>query len=193
MKKIILPVSAALLVLCSFTYSVMQSWSIDSAHSRLGFKVKHMGISDANGAFDKVTCSVNTANDVDFNGATFEMTIDANSINTGLDARDNHLMSDDFFAVSKFPTLQFKSTSCKKMKDNKYQITGALTMHGITKEVTLDATHNGNAKNRAGSDIAGFYISGKINRLDFEVGKDMPLAVVENSVLLQADLEFVKN
>mgnify|MGYP001256617888 FL=1 len=90
MKKIILPVSAALLVLCSFTYSVMQSWSIDSAHSRLGFKVKHMGISDANGAFDKVTCSVNTVNDVDFNGATFEMSIDANSINTGLDARDNH-------------------------------------------------------------------------------------------------------
>lgn len=193
MKKTILPLSMLVILLSSFTYVLVQSWTIDAAHSRLGFKVKHMGISDANGSFDKVSSTVTTVNDADFNGATFELTAEANSINTGLEARDNHLKSDDFFAAAKFPTLQFKSTSCKKLKGNTYQIIGNLTMHGISKEVTLEATHNGNAKNRAGADVAGFYIFGKINRLDFGVGKDTPLAVVENTVTLQADLEFVKN
>lgn len=193
MKRFILPITVFTVLLSSFIYSVVHNWSIDSAHSRLGFKVKHMGISDANGSFEKVSCSVNTMNDNDFNGAIFEMTIDANSINTGLEARDNHLKSDDFFSVSKFPNIHFKSISCKMGKNNNYELKGILTMHGISKEVSLMATHNGNAKNRSGADIAGFYITGKINRMDFEVGKDMPYAVVENAVILHADLEFVKN
>jgi polyisoprenoid-binding protein YceI len=152
-----------------------------------------MGISDANGAFDKVTCTVTTANDKDFNNATFDLVADASSINTGLEARDNHLKSEDFFAVSQFPNLQFKSTSCTKVKGKKYLIKGNLSMHGVTKEVSLTATHNGNAKNRAGLDVAGFKITGKFNRLDFGVGKDMPVAVVSDEINLTADLEVIKN
>jgi len=177
----------------SFTMITNANWGLDAAHSRLGFKVLHMGISDANGAFDKVTCNVTTANESDFIDATFDLVADANSINTGLEARDNHLRSEDFFAVSQYPTIAFKSTSCKKVKGKKYLVKGNLSMHGITKEVSLTATHNGNAKNRAGIDVAGFKITGKFNRSDFGVGKDMPTTVVADEIQLEADLEVVKN
>lgn len=191
MKKLILIVTAFI----TFSFAVINqgTWNLDTAHSRLGFTAVHMGISDANGAFDKVTCTVTTANDKDFNNATFDLVADASSINTGLEARDNHLKSEDFFAVSQFPNLQFKSTACTKVKGKKYLIKGNLSMHGVTKEVSLTATHNGNAKNRAGLDVAGFKISGKFNRLDFGVGKDMPVAVVSDEINLTADLEVIKN
>jgi polyisoprenoid-binding protein YceI len=191
MKKIIL-ISTAFI---AFSFALINEgiWNLDTAHSRLAFTAVHMGISDANGAFDKVTCTVTTANDKDFNNATFDLVADASSINTGLEARDNHLKSEDFFAVSQFPNLQFKSTSCTKVKGKKYLIKGNLSMHGVTKEVTLTATHNGNAKNRAGLDVAGFKISGKFKRLDFGVGKDMPVAVVSDEINLVADLEVIKN
>jgi polyisoprenoid-binding protein YceI len=191
MKKLILIVTA--FITFSFALINQGTWNLDTAHSRLGFTAVHMGISDANGAFDKVTCTVTTANDKDFNNATFDLVADASSINTGLEARDNHLKSEDFFAVSQFPNLQFKSTSCTKVKGKKYLIKGNLSMHGVTKEVSLTATHNGNAKNRAGLDVAGFKITGKFNRLDFGVGKDMPVAVVSDEINLTADLEVIKN
>lgn len=191
MKKLILIVTA--FITFSFALINQGTWNLDTAHSRLGFTAVHMGISDANGAFDKVTCTVTTANDQDFSNATFDLVADASSINTGLEARDNHLKSEDFFAVSQFPNIQFKSTSCTKLKGKKYLIKGNLSMHGVTKEVSLTATHNGNAKNRAGLDVAGFKITGKFNRLDFGIGKDMPVAVVFDQINLAADLEVIKN
>ncbi|NBU92191.1 MAG: polyisoprenoid-binding protein [Flavobacteriia bacterium] len=191
MKKI----AIVLLAFAAFSFMLLTqgSWTLDAAHSRLGFTAVHMGISDANGAFDKVTCTVTTANDKDFSEASFDLVAEASSLNTGLDARDNHLKSEDFFAVSQYPTIQFKSTSCTKLKGKKYLIKGNLSMHGITKEVSLTATHNGNAKNRAGLDVAGFKITGKFNRLDFGIGKDMPVAVVSDEITLSADLEVIKN
>jgi len=191
MKKIVI----VLLAFDAFSFMLLTqgSWTLDAAHSRLGFTAVHMGISDANGAFDKVTCTVTTANDKDFADASFDLVAEASSLNTGLDARDNHLKSEDFFAVSQYPTIQFKSTSCTKLKGKKYLIKGNLSMHGITKEVSLTATHNGNAKNRAGLDVAGFKITGKFNRLDFGIGKDMPVAVVSDEITLSADLEVIKN
>ena len=105
MKKSIFAILFVSLLSFSFGIVLSTSWVLDSAHSRLGFKVLHMGISDANGAFDKVTCSVTTANDQDFVDATFDLTADASSINTGLSARDNHLKSEDFFAVSQYLSL----------------------------------------------------------------------------------------
>ena len=184
-----------LIALVAFSFKMISSssWGIDSAHSRLGFKVVHMGISNANGSFDKVSCNVTTTNDKDFTDATFDLVADANTVNTGLEARDNHLRSEDFFAVSQHPIIAFKSTSCKKVKGKKYLLTGNLSMHGVTKEVMLTATHNGYAKNRAGLDVAGFKITGKINRSDFSIGKDMPVAVVADEIQLEADLEVVKN
>lgn len=176
----------------SFVLTNVGQWSIDPVHSRLGFSVNHMGISNANGAFDKVECTVNTVNETDFVGASFDLMADANSINTGVEARDNHLRSADFFEVSKYPSISFKSTSCKKLKGKKYLLVGNLSMHGVTKEITLNATHNGNAKNRAGIDMAGFNITGTFKRSDFGIGKDMPVAVLADEINLNADLEVVK-
>jgi len=177
----------------SFLWVHQGTWKMDSAHSRLGFKATHLGISDANGAFEKVTCTVTTTNDKDFSGAMFDLTAETNSINTGLEARDNHLRSEEFFAVSQYPNIQFKSSSCTKLKGKKYLLKGNLSMHGVTKEVSLLATHNGNAKNRAGLDVAGFKITGKFKRSDFGIGKALPFSIVSDEVLLEADLEVIKN
>lgn len=183
------------LVFSTFSFVIINQglWTLDTAHSRLGFTAVHMGISDAHGFFDKVTCTVTSANDKDFSDATFDLVADAATINTGHEARDNHLKSEDFFAVSQYPNIQFKSTSCIKLKGKKYLLKGNLSMHGVTKEVTLVATHNGNTKNRAGLDVAGFKITGKFNRLDFSIGNDTPAAVVSNEITLVADLEVIKN
>lgn len=192
MKNSIYLVLFTAIIAYSFNAISTASWGIDAAHSRLGFKVTHMGISDANGAFDKVTCNVTTANDKDFADATFDLVAEANSINTGLEARDNHLRSDDFLELVSIQRLLLNLLHAK-IERKKYILTGNLSMHGVTKEVTLTATHNGNAKNRAGADVAGFKITGKFNRSDFSIGKDMPVAVVADEIQMEADLEVVKN
>lgn len=192
MKNSIYALLFVVFIASSFTLLEKLTWGLDAAHSRLGFKVVHMGISDANGAFDKVICKVSSASINDFTDATFELTAEANSINTGLEARDNHLKSNDFFGAETYPSIVFTSTSCKMVKGKKYLLKGNLSMHGVTQEVSLTATHNGNAKNRAGIDVAGFKIKGKFNRLDFGVGKDMPTSIVADEIQVEADLEFVK-
>lgn len=176
----------------SFLFLSLSEWTIDSAHSRMGFTVRHMGISDANGSFDKVDFKISAPND-DFTDATLDLNVETASINTGLEARDNHLRSADFFEVDKYPTLTFKSSSCKKVKGNRYLIKGNLSMHGITKEIMINAIHNGNSKNRSGNDIAGFKITGKINKSDFGIGKDIPTTILADEIYLNADFEVVKN
>jgi polyisoprenoid-binding protein YceI len=95
--------------------------------------------------------------------------------------------------VSKFPTLTFKSTSCKKVKGKKYLIKGNLSMHGITKEVLIIATHNGNTKNRGGMDVAGFKFTSSFKRSDFGIGTELPFSIVADQVELSSDMELVKN
>jgi polyisoprenoid-binding protein YceI len=119
------------------------------------------------------------------------MTAQANSINTGIEMRDNHLKTADFFDAEKFPTLTFKSTSVKKAKGNKYEIVGDFTMHGITKSVVLTAVNTGVVKNQAGNDVAGLSISGVVKRSDFGVGQAGP--GLSDEVKLVADLEVSKN
>jgi polyisoprenoid-binding protein YceI len=148
MKKVVLSLFAAF-ALFSFTALEVANWSIDNAHSRLGFAINHMGITDIHGQFGNFDVKISTPNE-DFTGASIEMTAQANSVNTGLEMRDNHLKTADFFDVEKFPTLSFKSTSVKKAKGNKFTITGDFTMHGVTKPVTLTGIQLGISKNYAG-------------------------------------------
>src|ERR1700693_3810324 len=110
-------------------------WDLDTAHSTAGFTVKHMMVTNVHGAFGKVTGKV-TTDDKDITKSVVEATIDAKSIDTRDEKRDGHLKSPDFFDVEKFPTLTFKST--KSVKAGKgLKITGDLTLHGVTKPVTL--------------------------------------------------------
>jgi polyisoprenoid-binding protein YceI len=148
MKKVVLSLFAAF-ALFSFTALEVANWSIDGAHSRLGFAITHMGITDIHGQFSNFDVKISTPNE-DFTGASIEMTAQSNSVNTGLEMRDNHLKTADFFDTEKFPTLSFKSTSVKKAKGTNYTIVGDFTMHGVTKAVSLVGTHTGTAKNRAG-------------------------------------------
>jgi len=191
MKKILITLSAAL-ALVSFVVLDAGSWSLDAGHSRLGFTVKHMEISETVGQFDKFDVKITTPN-ADFSDATIELTAEAKTVNTYLSMRDDHLRSADFFDVEKHPTITFKSTSVKKAKGNNYVIKGNFTMHGVTKTVVLAGVHNGTTKNRAGADLAGLKISGLIKRSEYGVGVSMPSSVVADEIYLNADLEVSKN
>ena len=191
MKKILITLSAAL-ALVSFVVLDSGSWSLDAGHSRLGFTVKHMEISETVGQFDKFDVKITTPN-ADFSDATIELTAEAKTVNTYLSMRDDHLRSADFFDVEKHPTITFKSTSVKKAKGNNYVIKGDFTMHGVTKTVVLAGVHNGTTKNRAGADLAGLKISGLIKRSEYGVGVTMPNSVVADEIYLNADLEVSKN
>jgi len=189
MKKVIFTVSAAFMLL-SFAMLEVSSWTSDAAHSRFGFTINHMGISDINGEFKKFDLKVTTPN-ADFTDATIEMNAEVNSINTGIEMRDNHLKTPDFFDAEKYPEISFKSTSVKKGKNNSYTVTGNLTMHGVTKTVSFVAVHTGTAKNRAGNDVAGMKMTGSIKRSDFKVGDTSP--GLSDEVKLIADIEVAKN
>jgi len=185
MKKITFLTIALLISLTTFA----QTWTVDKAHAKVGFTVTHMMVSDVEGWFKSFDAKV-TASKGDFSDAIIEFTADANSINTDNEKRDNHLRGADFFDVAKYPALSFKSKSFVKISEKKYKLTGDLTMHGITKLVTLDVTLNGTNAGQNGSKIAGFKVSGTLKRTDFEIGSSMPAAVVGDEVALIANLEF---
>jgi polyisoprenoid-binding protein YceI len=115
-----------------------------------------------------------------------------NTVFTDNDRRDTHLKSPDFFDAAKFPTISFVSKSFKKVADRKYKLVGDLTMHGVTKSVTLDGTLNGTTMNKAGKKVAGFKFTGTLNRSAFGVGS-MPVAVVGEEIELKANGEFIQN
>jgi len=194
MKKITLFSTLSLAtILLSFTVITSDTWTYDNAHAKLGFSVTHLMVSDVEGSFKKVNVTLTTTK-ADFTDAQVEMTAEASSINTDNEKRDAHLQSPDFFDVAQFPTVTFKSISFKKAKAaNTYIVKGNLTMHGVTRFITLTAlaktgTHPMNKKS-----IVGFKISGKLNRSDFGIGPKTPEAVVSNEVVINANAEFSKN
>jgi polyisoprenoid-binding protein YceI len=193
MKTIKITLMLAVVALFSFTVVEQFSYTVDNAHSRLGFTIKHMGISDFNGNFGKFETKITTSKE-DFSDAVVELTADVNTINTGNEMRDGHLKSADFFETEKFPTLTFKSTSFKLVKGKNYKIEGDLTMHGVTKKVTLDALHYGNAENPQNKKVvAGFKVSGVVKRSEFGIGAGFPAPGLSDEVNLLADLELGRN
>jgi len=165
-------------------------WNIDSSHSEITFKVKHMMISTVTGYFEKFDANVEAADDT-FKNATFKFSADIDSISTKNADRDAHLKSDDFFNAEKFPQLTFESTSFDGNK-----MTGNLTIRDITKEVTLDVDFNGVAVDGYGQTKAGFEIEGAINRKDFNLSwnavTEAGSIVVSDKVKLIANIQFVK-
>ncbi len=186
MKKITLA-AAALLV--SFASFAQQKWNVDKAHSKLGFTVTHLLMSEVDGNFKTFDASI-TSSKEDFSDAVFEVTADVNSLNTDNTNRDGDLKGASGFDVAKFPTFTFKSTSISKVADKKYKLAGDLTMKGVTKPVTLDMALTGTGMNgRTKKPKVGFKMTGTIKRTDFGVG-GMPAAVVGEDVELRAVGEF---
>src|SRR6202012_455610 len=134
-----------------------------------------------------------TSSKDDFSDAQIEFTADVNTINTGNEQRNTHLKSADFFDAAQYGTLTFKSPAFKKVDDKNYQVTGDLTLHGVTKTVTLNATFNGTTVNpMSKKTVAGFHVSGTIKRNDFGIGTQFPSTMVSDEVALDANPEFVK-
>jgi len=189
MKRLFLTPAIALF---AFTAQA-QTWAVDKSHSKVGFTVTHLMLSEVDGNFKTFDAKV-TAAKPDLSDAVFDLTADVNSINTDNDRRDGHLKSPDFFDAAKYPTLTFKSKSFTRVEGKKYKATGDLTMHGITKPVTLDVVMTGPVTNespRGKQEKVGFKVTGLIKRSDFSLGT-IPVTVVSDEVELKAAGEFTK-
>ena len=136
MTRLLLVITAAL-ALSASAFAQVKTWSIDPNHSAAQFSVRHMGISTVRGAFTKVSGTV-SYDPADLSKTAIDVSIDANSVDTRVERRDNDLRSPNFFDVAKYPTLTFKSKHVEAAGPGKLKITGDLTIHGVTKEVVLD-------------------------------------------------------
>lgn len=142
------------------------SWGIDTTHSEVHFKVKHLVIATVTGAFKSFSGKVESEGE-DFNGAKASFEIDVNSIDTNQADRDAHLKSEDFFAAASYPKLTFTNGVLKKVSGDNYKLVGDLTIRDVKKTVELDVEFGGFMKDPWGNIKAGFEITGKINRKDF--------------------------
>lgn len=146
---------------------VLSTWKIDSNHTAAGFKVKHLGIASVRGSFSDVQGEVST-DENDLTKTKVNVEIGINSINTGIEKRDNHLRSPDFFDVAKFPKMKFISTKVYKAKAGNWMMDGNLTIKDVTKPVTLTLEGpTSPIKNPTGNFSSGLSASTRINRHDF--------------------------
>jgi polyisoprenoid-binding protein YceI len=184
-----------LVAIAAPSFAFASTWEIDSSHSNSQFAVKHMMVSNVRGSFGKTTGTVNL-DDKDITKSTIEATIDASTINTNEPKRDEHLKSPDFFDVAKFPTITFKSTKVAKAGKN-LNVTGDLTMHGVTKPVTLAVEGpTPETKDAWGNVRRGAVATTKIKRSDFGLTWNKALeaggVAVGDEVTITLDLEVTK-
>src|SRR5690606_4419273 len=168
-------------------------WILDPAHSELTFKVKHLMISNVKGEFKIFNASIDNE-DVE-NGKVIAR-IDASSIFTNNDDRDNQLRRADFFDVEKFPGIIFESTKFEKVSDEEYKIRGNLTIKDVTKEITLNVEYGGSNKDPWGNTKAGFSLTGKINRKDWGLNWNAALeaggVLVGDDISISGEVQFAK-
>lgn len=170
----------------------MNIWKIDNVHSEIGFKIKHLMVSTVRGKFDSFEGSVKT-DDKDLTKAEISFSAKTESISTNNEMRDKHLISPDFFNSALFPTISFVSKSITKKDDSDFVVTGDLTMHGITKEITFDAKFNG-ITNTDKERVMGFEISGTLSRQEFGLTWNAPIekggVMVSDEVKLDINAEL---
>jgi polyisoprenoid-binding protein YceI len=179
-------ISTALL----FSFAQAKEFVIDNTHTNIGFSIKHMMISNVKGSFHNYSGDIEF--DVDKKVFTkLNAKIDIASIDTGIEKRDEHLKSADFFDVAKYKTIDFAMTGMKEGK-----VHGTLTMHGVTKDIVLTPTIHGVIKDFKGAQRVGFTLEGKINRKDFGLTWNKLLEggglTVGEEVLLTIDVEAIE-
>ena len=171
------------------------NWKVDSMHSEVGFKVRHMMISNVSGSFAAFDATAATNGD-DFSTAKFSFDAQIASINTGVADRDGHLKSADFFDAENHPTLRFSSTGVTKIDDETLEIAGNLEIKGQTKPVVLKAEFAGIAVDPYGQTKAGMTLSGSIKRSEFGLTwsavTEAGHIVVSDDIKLAAELQFIK-
>jgi len=189
MKKTLF--TLAFLALTFVTINAQTVWTLDKAHSKMAFTVVHLTMSEVDGVFKEYEATI-TASNPDFSDAVVEATADLTTLDTNNSGRNDHLQKDDMFDTANHPSLHFKSTSIKKVDEKMFKLTGDLTIKGITKSVSLDFKLLGTGQNpRSKKDMAGFKLTGTIDRTDFGVG-NMPAMMVGHDVVLTASGEFIK-
>lgn len=189
MKKLI---SFFVVALLSTTLFAQSSWKSDPMHSKLSFGITHLAVSEVTGLFKTFDATI-TGSKADFSDAAVELSVTVASINTEVEMRDNHLKTADFFDVEKFPTMTFISSSIKKAGNNKYQLTGNLTLHGVTKPVTMTLWYRGTTTNpMSKATLSGFQLTGTLKRSDFGIGPKFPAPMLSDEVSIKADGEFIK-
>jgi polyisoprenoid-binding protein YceI len=174
--------------------STTTKWLIDSHHSEISFKAKHLVITTVTGKFKDFTGEVETTND-DFRGSKISFSAKIDSIDTGSEGRDGHLKSPEFFDAANFPEVKFEGTDLVKVSDDTYTLTGNLTLKGVTKPITLEVEYAGIHKDPFyGKTKAGFEINGKIHRKDFGLTWDVLTeaggAVVSNDIRIHCNIQL---
>lgn len=183
---------SALFVLSAFGV-LTTTWKADPAHSQLAFTVKHFGISKITGYMHDFDVRIQSSK-ADFSDAVVTMEAKTASLNTRVEARDNHLRSADFFDAEKYPQITFKSTSVTADGNGGYTLTGNLSLHGVTKPVTLKMEHKGTFENPNNKKAtAALVIKGTIKRSDFNLGSKFPEQVISDEVQIRGDGEFVQD
>ena len=171
------------------------NWLFDQAHSEIGFKIRHLMISNVRGTFKKFDANITTTLN-DFTTAAIDLRIDVSSIDTGDKERDEHLLSGDFFNIEIFSQIRFQSTSIGTPdKDGNRELSGDLSMAGITQKVSLNIEFGGVAKDPWGNEKAGFTVTGKINRKDWGLTWNAPLQtggiLVSEDVYISSEIQLI--
>ena len=176
--------------------ATVTTWNVDPAHSAAEFKVRHMMISNVKGKFNGISGTL-VLNEADPTASKIEAAIPVNTLTTSDEQRDTHLKSPDFFDVEKFPTITFKSLSVRLTGPGEHEVTGELTIHGVTTVVTLAVEGpSAPAKDPWGNIRIGLSATGKINRKDFGLNWNSALetggVLVGEEVIITLDVQFIK-
>lgn len=173
--------------------AVATKWTLDPTHSELGFKVKHLMISNVKGHFKNFDIEMEGE---DFTKSKVTVSIDASSIYTNNEDRDTHLKSGDFFDAEQYPKLTFTSNNIEKLEDDEYEMTGELSIKGQSKPVTLNVELGGFMKDPYGNDKVGFSVNTKINRTDWGLNWNAALEtggiLVGEEVKISGEVQLVK-
>jgi polyisoprenoid-binding protein YceI len=177
------------------TTTTSTTWKVDPGHSEIGFKVKHLMITNVRGTFDQFDITAVSTQD-DFEHVQVHFSADVNSVNTNSEQRDGHLKGADFFDGENHPKIEFASKGMKKTSGNEFVMEGDLTIRGVTKHIALDVELTGVAKDPWGQTKAGFTIEGKINRKDFGLVWNAPTEtgglLVSEEVKVHCEIQMVK-
>ncbi len=170
------------------------TWTVDNAHSKVGFAVKHMGIATVRGEFTRFSGTLAVGDDLA--SATASGIVEVDSVDTNEPQRDAHLRSADFFDAAKYPELRFEATRIRALDDDTFEIAGDLTLHGVTNEVELTAVVQGTDIDPWGNERVGIEITGRLSRGDYGMKFNQALGsgnmLVADKVTLALDISAVK-
>lgn len=189
MKKAVSMLTAGLVAIAASTVQAQDTYTVDKAHSEVGFRVRHF-VSKVSGRFDDFSGAISIVPGKPA-ASSVEFAIRSSSINTNVEARDKHLKSADFFDAEKYPEITFKSTRIAAVDEDTFNVTGIFTMHGTARELTIPVDFGGFIKDQRGTEKAGFSLTTKLNRKDYGILWNQTLDT--GGMMLGDDVEITIN